>query len=263
MAEGDLREAPQATVGSRLRAAREAAGLSVEQVSAATCIRVPLVHDLEADRFASSGGAVYARGHLRALARAAGVDPCPLVQAFDAQVGVSAPQLSHPVPVPSPRAASGGLAVPLSAPPERRTPRWAAAGVAGLAVLVGLLAVGTLGEEPAETVEATVEASAQPVAATAVKPKPKPAVRRPTGALLGLRATGRSWVSVTAAGKPLFEGTVEAGWARRFTDAAQVRVRLGNAAAVRVSCGGGTGAPAGTEGAVLTLLCTPTGLARP
>ena len=38
------------TVGERLRAAREAAGLTVEQVSATTRIRPPVLRDLEADR---------------------------------------------------------------------------------------------------------------------------------------------------------------------------------------------------------------------
>ncbi|MBW8821870.1 MAG: helix-turn-helix domain-containing protein, partial [Streptomyces sp.] len=45
------------TLGAALRRAREAAGLSVEDVSADTRIRATLVRDLEADRFTSSGGA--------------------------------------------------------------------------------------------------------------------------------------------------------------------------------------------------------------
>jgi len=81
------------SLGTALRSAREAAGATVEQVSADTRIRVTLIRDLEADRFASSGGAVYARGHLRAIASAVGADPAPLVARFDAEQGQAVPSL--------------------------------------------------------------------------------------------------------------------------------------------------------------------------
>ena len=61
------------TIAARNLAAREAAGLTVEDVSGETCIRGTLIRDIEADRFASSGAPVYARGHVRAIARAVGV----------------------------------------------------------------------------------------------------------------------------------------------------------------------------------------------
>src|SRR3954468_12570417 len=75
------------TLGAALRAAREAAGLTVEQVSADTRIRATLVRDLEADRFASSGGAVYARGHVKSIASTLKVDAAPLLALFDKAEG--------------------------------------------------------------------------------------------------------------------------------------------------------------------------------
>ena len=84
-------DAADGTVGARLRAAREAAGLSVEQVSATTRIRAQVLRDLERDELGTPDTAVYTRGHIRAVARAIGADPCPLVQAFDQQVVASAP----------------------------------------------------------------------------------------------------------------------------------------------------------------------------
>ena len=250
------------TVGARLRAAREAAGLSVEQVCATTRIRPQVLRDLEADRLGTAGTAVYMRGHIRAAARAVGADPAPLVCAFDAQVGASAPSLSvePPSPVPGPRRPSGGLSVPLSAPPERSQPRWLSASLAVLTVLVLLLVVGSLRDDPDRgdaLTEPRALATAPPAAVTAPA---SPA--RPTGAELVLTARGTSWLSVSGAGSTLFEGTVQPGWTQRFADRAQVQVRIGNAAAVASSCGGASG-PGGAEGAVLELTCTPGGLRRP
>ena len=251
-------------VGARLRAAREAAGLTVEQVSATTRIRPQVLRELEADHLGTPGTAVYMRGHIRAAARAVGIDPSPLVRAFDEQVGASAPSLTvePPAPVPAPRRPSGGLAMPLSAPPERSTPRWLSAVLVGLVVLVVLLLVGSLsGDDPddRDALTSPSPASSAPPPTTTTTP---PSPQRPAGTELVLTARGTSWISVADDETTLFEGTVDEGWDRRFAGPAPVRVRLGNAAAVVSTCGGAPG-PAGVEGAVLEFTCTPEGLARP
>ena len=253
------------TLGELLRAAREGAGRSVDDVSAATRIRATLVRDLEADDLASSGGAVYSRGHVKAIARALDVDSAPLVAQHDRQAGVSAPPPSRPVPVPSPRAGSAALPVPVPVETGRRNPRWLVAGTAGAAVLVALLAVGTAGGDQRETTVASGNPTAAP-AAPSRPPAPKPAkaaAPRPAGAVVALRTTGTSYVRVSAGGRTLFERVVPAGWSQSFSHPERVRVRVGNAAAVQVSCAGSPAAAAGTEGAVLTLTCTPGGLLRP
>ena len=71
------------SVGEDLARAREARGMSVEDVSSATRIRAGLIRAIEADDFGPCGGAVYARGHLRAIARVIGIDPEPLVRDYD------------------------------------------------------------------------------------------------------------------------------------------------------------------------------------
>lgn len=255
------------SLGPALTSAREAAGLTLEQVSATTCVRVQLLRDLEADRLDTCGGAVYARGHVRAVAHALNVDPTPLVALFDRQSGTTPPAHVEVARVPLPRKPTRSLHVPLPAPPERRTPRWAQAGVATLAVFVALFVVGeTVGKPSTPDREPVAGQAPLPIPSSApVAAKPKPAPKpRPAGAVLGLRVVdGWSWVSVRVAGAVVFEDTVRAGWARTFTHPEQVRVRVGNAGAVRVSCGGGMGAPAGAVGAVLTLSCGPGGLARP
>lgn len=258
MLDHDEREISTETpIGERLRAAREAAGLSLEQVSARTRIRVPVLHDLESDRLGSAAGAVYTRGHIRAIAAAVGIDAVPLVRDFDDQIGVAAPTAAPVEPVPAPRPPVGSVPVPQSAPPER--PRWLSAGLAGAAVLVVLLAVGTLTDDGPDRDDALPPARAGSTNAAGQAPLPPPA---PAGAALVLEARGESWLSVTNAATTLFEGVVEDGWSQRFEDPSALSVRVGNAAVVSASCGGTTAGPEGEEGEVLTLTCTPQGLQR-
>ena len=54
---------------SSLQQARDAAGLSVEQISSLTSIRTAVIKDLECNSVNLSGGIAYARGHIRTIAR--------------------------------------------------------------------------------------------------------------------------------------------------------------------------------------------------
>ena len=58
------------SVGRALQQARINAGLTVDDVSNATRVRLSIVHAIEAGAFVPCGGDVYARGHIRTLARA-------------------------------------------------------------------------------------------------------------------------------------------------------------------------------------------------
>ncbi len=71
------------SIGAALAHARTSAGLTVEQVSAATKIRPAIVSAIETDNFAASGGDFYARAHIRSIAGIVGADPAALVSRFD------------------------------------------------------------------------------------------------------------------------------------------------------------------------------------
>jgi cytoskeletal protein RodZ len=71
------------SIGEVLAAARRQAGLTITQVSQRTRIRETIIREIEVDDFAACGGDFYARGHIRAIARAAGVDGEPLVRQYD------------------------------------------------------------------------------------------------------------------------------------------------------------------------------------
>ena len=70
------------TLGSALKNARTAAGLSVDELAARTRIRGALIKELEDDNFRNCGGDTYARGHIRALARTLGIDGSQLLSEF-------------------------------------------------------------------------------------------------------------------------------------------------------------------------------------
>jgi hypothetical protein len=70
-------------IGETLAQARHQAGLTLAQVSKQTRIRETIIRTIEADDFSECGGDFYARGHIRAIAKAVGTDPEPLIQDYD------------------------------------------------------------------------------------------------------------------------------------------------------------------------------------
>ncbi len=70
-------------IGETLAQARRQAGLTLAQVSKQTRIRETIIRNIEANDFSDCGGDFYARGHIRAIAKAVGTDPEPLIQDYD------------------------------------------------------------------------------------------------------------------------------------------------------------------------------------
>jgi transcriptional regulator with XRE-family HTH domain len=82
---GDVSEG--SSIGAKLAEARRRLGLTTEQVAAAARIRPSVLTAIERDQFDALGGAVHARGHIRALAQAYGVDAGSLIAQYDVQHG--------------------------------------------------------------------------------------------------------------------------------------------------------------------------------
>ncbi|WP_037869059.1 helix-turn-helix domain-containing protein [Streptomyces sp. SPB074] len=236
------------SLGETLRQARAKAGLRVEDVSASTRIRVPLVQAIENDDFSQCGGTVYARGHLRALARAVGLDPEPLLARYDA--------LHDGGPLPTPAAP---LFEAERIRPDRRRPNWTAAMVAAIVAVVAFVGftVASGGDEPAGTKRHAAEgapagdsAKPSPSASPSTSPSRSTSPANPSeSAVAALPADKvtvklavperRSWVSVKDhTGRSLFDGVLEQGQHKTFTDDEQVDLVLGDAGAVRVCVNG-------------------------
>ena len=133
------------SIGATLAAARRRAGLTVSEVSQRTRVTEPIIRGIEQDDYAACGGDFYARGHIRAIARAVGEDPLPLIDEFDS-TWRSAKEITA--------AEAFQPAMPLRKR-ERRRVRW----TAFLAVLV-LAVLGFAGYKFASRVGASPHATA-------------------------------------------------------------------------------------------------------
>ncbi len=83
-------------IGPALALARSRLRLSVDELAERTRIRPHVIEAIEVDDFSACGGDVYARGHLRTLARVLGVEADPMVAAYDARYA-SAPVTARKV----------------------------------------------------------------------------------------------------------------------------------------------------------------------
>src|SRR6185295_7308727 len=73
------------SIGERLRAGRERAGLSVAAAAEKLHLDIKVIEALEADRFADLGASVYVRGHLRRYADFVGEPGAELVSSYTAR----------------------------------------------------------------------------------------------------------------------------------------------------------------------------------
>ncbi|MFE9023729.1 helix-turn-helix domain-containing protein [Streptomyces sp. NPDC007808] len=233
----DVHDEDRPSIGRALRQARIDAGLTVDDVSSATRVRIAIVHAIEADNFAPCGGDVYARGHIRTLARAVDLDPAPLLAQYDDSHG------GRPAPTP---------AAPLFEAerirPERRGPNWTAAMVAAIVAVIGFVGFTAFKGEDEGGKSSVAEGGSVP---TADKTKPTPKTDKPKdpkpepsdSAIAAVpqdkvtvkvsAVDGRSWVGVKDHnGRLLFDDLLKQGDSKTFQDSEKINLVLGDAGAI-------------------------------
>jgi cytoskeleton protein RodZ len=241
----DAREEARLSIGRALQQARIAAGLTVDDVSSATRVRIAIVHAMEADDFTPCGGDVYARGHIRTLAKAVHLDPAPLLAQYDADHG------GRPAPTP---------AAPLFEAerirPERRGPNWTAAMVAAIVAVVGFVGFTAFKGGDSDT-DATSQAAQGATPSTSKPAKPKPSntdsatpKSDPSDSAIAAApqdkvtvqvsaVDGRSWISAKDHnGRMLFDGLLKKGESKTFQDSSKVNLILGDAGAIQLYVNG-------------------------
>ncbi|MFF5726941.1 helix-turn-helix domain-containing protein [[Kitasatospora] papulosa] len=235
MSIGNSPEDDRPSIGRALQQARIAAGLTVEEVSSSTRVRIPIVHAIEEDDFSRSGGDVYARGHIRMFARAVRLDPDPLIAEFDAEHG------GRPAPTP---AAPLFEAERIRSEPRR--PNWTAAMVAAIVAVVGFVGFTLFngedeGSGPAQVAEGSTpdKPTSQPATTKPADLKPAPSESVIAAAprdkvTVRLSATeGKSWISAKDHnGRLLFDGLLNQGDSKTFQDKERVDLVLGDAGAI-------------------------------
>ena len=246
------------SIGEALAAAREERGLTLQQVSDVTRLRASVVSAMEHDDFHAAGGAVYARGHIRAIARAVDADGDALVAQFDAEhAEEEAPSVTEVF-----ESESKGRR-------ERRGPNWSAAMAAALVAAIGVLAfqlithntgsANTPGSPQAGPTVSVTDSATTPSSptdsATSTPSTSDSAIAQvpPNEVTVRMSIIGTaSWVQVTdSSGAVLYTGTLTTGQTKYFHDHTSLSVVIGNAAAVDLVVNGQDLGAAGANGQVL------------
>jgi cytoskeleton protein RodZ len=249
--------------GARLRSARKAQALSVEQVARDLRLDEGVLRALEDERYSVLGAPIYIRGHLRSYARLLGISEESVLNAYQAAHPDSAavPEvtrdsespisitpgpgtvalvsgvallaifgfwLSTDDPVPVTPAAPGGVTVSsaVALPPANLSP---------VAAQPATMAVGDAGEAttPTDAVAGTAAAEVTPRADA-----PDAAPGLPAGAEanagLVLEFIEASWVEIRDRNGELLQGEQPAGSRRQLRGVPPYQLSIGNRAGVRI-----------------------------
>ncbi len=241
------------SIGDTLAEARRQSGLTTTQVSQRTCIRETIIRGIERGDYSACGGDFYARGHIRSIAGAVGVDPEPLIREYDATHGAPRPITAADVFEPS---------TPIKLK-ERRRLNWSLAMVVALAAIVGFAVYHVMSSSTITSDAARSAAAAHRHAATRGHPKPAttPSAASRASAhqvMIHLTAVENCWVDLTtASGRTVFSGIVAAGTERRWTERQTVSMIIGNPGGITLTVNGKNVVPPGSANQVVTLSFGP------
>lgn len=225
-------------VGERLRAAREKAGLDLNDIGTRT--RIPLRHleAIERDDFAALPSPTYALGFTRSYARALGVEDAALVRRLREQLGREDPDVRNQMPYEP---------VDPTRVPSRLL-MWTAVALAAL-LIVGYSVWRTqfYGTDAAPPVAEAPPGTAAPPSVTDNAATPAPAAASPATGEVVLTATAPVWLRIYDATKTkLFEKEMAVG--ERYVvpaDANDPKILTGRPDALTVTVGGQQVAPLG------------------
>ena len=244
------------SLGSMITKARKDAGLSIDDLSAATNIRGTLLREMESNNFSQCGGETYARGHLRNIAIKLNVDPQDFLTAFeDEQMHVDRTMQDLLV--------ENNV---MREPKEARKVSWkvlvtisvASLFVAGLAQIIvsndSSPDIPVAVEETATPTESP-EATPVPTATEEVTPTEEATVSTGQGVEVVINAVrAKSWLFVSdSSGRVLFSGQIAKGATKTFTTDAQLNLKIGNAGGVDLSVNGKKIDSVGVDGQVVSV----------
>lgn len=241
-------------LGERLRHAREAKGLTIEDLTNRTKIGRRYLEALENGDFKVIPGLTYLRGFLQNYAAAVDLDPAMVLSELDAMTGAGeAPADKDGTPG---RMAAEGAQSSLDQP--RSTVWWRLALVLGAIFLAAIvISISIARRERPGGSSSSGKASNQNRAATGeTAPKTAapaaPAASQTEGTVLKLSYSARCWVRIHCDGKQVFEGTMTEGAVQVWSARHEIRVMLGNSGGVRGELNGKELPPFGATGISVT-----------
>jgi len=281
-------------IGGYLQQVRQDQGLSLESIANATFIRLPLLQAIESGRHQDLPQAIFIQGFIRRYADSLGLDGRTLSQEFpvhapplplssdlltevndrsfaDNPSGDQENPTTAPLKVQEPAPADQILSNERTQPRPRvklegavKSPRrsrsaflpWVLA-LGGLALAgVGLTAV--LRSTPRPAPPQLSEAPKPPSSTPAAVPAPtQPPTAQSAPVMVKVSLSDRSWLSITADGKSLYEGVATKGYQKTWSAQKNLVIQTGNAGAVSLAVNGDAPVVAGPAGAVKTFTLTP------
>jgi cytoskeleton protein RodZ len=233
------------TFGGRLKAAREAGGVSLKEIAAATKISVSALDALERNDFSRLPGGIFGRAFIRAYAVEVGLDPEATVRDFQTEMGRNE------------RDASTTALRPEVTPEDREFLERQRRAAHALRIGVGVIVLGLIAFGLSQT--RTLWQRAVPPAASAAKPDiPLPIVRPPAAApatapvsslTIDLQATSDCWIRIVSDGRSS-QMVLRPGERKQITADREVVLDVGNAGALTWSINGKAAkalGPAGTR----------------
>ena len=231
-------------LGGEIQSARTAAGYSLTDIEKITRIPSFILSDIEKNKFSTSGGSTYARGHIRTLAKLLNLNSADLIAKFEEISG----ELVRPMielleenNVTTPRV-------------EKKRVSYKTLGVAAGVIVVLSIAL------PAMLSFTKVHKALAPKSSTSTSTTSNAVVAtKTTGVTLIITGTeGQSWVGIQdATGTQIFSGRISTGVKQTFTDKQLLNVTVGNAAAVDLNVNGREMGVPGGVGEVVHLSLTP------
>ena len=224
-------------LGSKLKLAREARQLTLQEIEWATKIRAEFLQALEDEQFDLLPSATHVRGFIRSYARYLDVDPDPMVAEFN-EVGAGASEIV------STRAA---------VKTRRRDFVVTPGMIVGVALVILIGIFGFYLKHQFDKYQLSRAADAQPspglrlsdlptptaVPTPSVLPSPSPSPT-PSGVVVSVRVDADTWLQIDVDGKtdPTTGKTVPAGTTLTFTGNQSVKVVSGKAAHTFVTVNG-------------------------
>ena len=270
----------QDSIGSRLRFAREAKGVSVSELSAKVRVREVLIKHIEKDEFEKVGADVYVRGHIRAMAQSLDLNPDELMALYPAS-GVGDSPFDQPVLAPETEILevasvvavqqnnssqfSGSFFKPLENIRARSGTNWSLIMASTLGVItliaIGSVVVSTFNSPTNVVAEETVSPTPTPSPAATKEAEDLTANVPAPGVDVLLKAEGNSsWVRATDVNDvELFEGIIREGQEQRVGSIEGVKLLLGNAGAITLTVNGQVLGKAGGNGEVVRVEFGPEG----
>lgn len=234
---------------SSLQQAREAAGLTVEQISAITNIRAGVIRDLEINSVEICGGIAYARGHVRSIAKAINsktgkainIDADILVAELEASQSTESKKIIDQL-------AENNVA---DKPKEKKRMKFGTlASISATALSIGFIAQVAINNVSSISDGVTSVSGKKSSAQESTSQ-----IKLPAGVNLVLTGVyGKSWVGISNLdGQVIFNGQITEEQVVTFNDPKVLKVVIGNAGAVKLNLNGTDLGVAGADGEVVRL----------